>query len=226
MAKKGARFINNDGEIINSEESTARLGSAEVLPEYNNTPEVYEETWETIIKSWIKNVLIITLVGVLGLAALYSGLTATLMMYVPVTEDSGRVWVARGTWADNGGIPNIGDQAVISTTTALPTNTLNLIETGWFGINEPAVVKIVSEQYITLSYDTENQTVSINGDATVDDEPISSSLAFNVDSKDNTDTITLTDQFLAECVAGSCEEGTYLIVNENQIYGEPANFGR
>lgn len=214
MANKKGILRNSDG-VVDSADYIPRLA----MPGAHDVIDVKEESWGHIALGWGKGLLGFGLILVILVGLLYSGLTATLMMLSPTSADtSSREWVVRNTWTETGGKPPIDKQVVISTTKALPTQWWDLVTVGWVGIAAPAVVRIASTDYETL-YIVDSKVTNLT---TKDSGSFISSPAFRYDTKTDLaeQNYKLDNEYLVECVSGSCEAGTYFIIDATQIFGE------
>lgn len=214
---KGGKLKNNDG-LVDSSNYTPKLA----MPGAREIIEVKEETWPQIIWGWIKSLLGVFGVGLLVLAMLYSGLSATLMMYIPTgTDSTQRDLVVRNTWQETGNRPPLNTQVVISVTSALPENWLELIRVGWTGTDNPAIVRIASTEFDTL-YIVEDSVTNLGESG--EEGTFVGSPAFPHSEEDGTyfeeQNIVLDGQYLVECISGACEAGTFFIIDSSQIFGE------
>ena len=213
MAKKQGKLKNSRG-IVDSSDYNPQLA----MPGAHDVVEIKEESWPSIIFGWIRGLIAFAIVAVLLLGVIYSGLAANLMMYVPLNPDSSsRSWVVRGTWSETGGKPSVGEQAVVSEDTMFPEEWWNTILVGWAGISNPSIVKIQSTTYDKLYINNDKVTNLSN-------EKVSgkfvTSPSYAVNATEGEQNFKLKNQYLVECVSGSCKPGTYFIVDVKQIYGE------
>lgn len=211
--KKG-KFRNNDG-IVNSSDYVPRLA----MPGARDLIDVKEESWGRIILGWGKGLGAFILILVLLVGLLYSGLAATLMVLSSTSPNSdSRDWVVRNTWSETGGKPPIGQEAIISATSGLPAEWWNRILVGWTGISAPATVRISSTDYETLYIsDSKVSNLTTNESGT-----FVGSAAYGYDSKEVPAELNykLDNEYLVECISGSCEKGTYFIIDATQVFGE------
>lgn len=146
---------------------------------------------------------------VLVLVALYLGLSSTLMgafSLEATTDDQGEektewVWVTRNVFV--GGIPESGDQALISTTSEVSTTYLDKFMQTFRSVPDPAVVEVVAGPFGAVS--------SPNGEILLDQNP--TGYAFSVDNH------TLNRQYVVVCVTGACTPDTAYVIHQDQIAG-------
>lgn len=222
MARKKGNFVDTTATV----ESDGQAGmfsvpGAQII-------EVEQESWLSIFAGWFKSIILFLALAAAVLAVLYSGLSATIMVFSPVGSSQYEI-VIRNAWADEGGIPPEGTLVAVSPTDS-PQNWWEWITVGWLGIPNASEAKIVSTNYDKLYIagpDSENLTVvnlaneSVNG-------KFWTSKAIPVDEdKTNIEfNHVLKNQYLVECVAGACAAGNedgepvYFVVDETQIYGE------
>lgn len=212
MTKKQAKFKDSSG-IVDSSDYTPKLS----MPGAHDIVEVQEESWSSIIFGWAKGALAFVAVAFVLIGLLYSGLAAFLMSYVPTdSESSSRSWVVRGTWSETGNQPPFDSTVVISKTVPSTDDWIENIKIGWIGITDPAVVLIKSTPFDELHI-FDGKVTNVNSSEA--QGKLVSSLAFDSVAED-TQSYKLKNQYLVECVSGSCEAGTYFIIDENHIYGE------
>lgn len=154
--------------------------------------------------------LIKVIIGfILLLIALYLGLSSTLMGAFSLdstTDDAGKeqtewVWVTRNVFV--GGIPEPGDQALVSLSDTVSTTYMDKLFQTFRSIPDPAVVEVVTGPFGRVS--------SPNGEILIDDNP-TGYLSSMPD-------VTLNRQYVVVCVVGSCEPGSIHIVHQDQIAG-------
>lgn len=186
------------------------------LPGSNELVSLKEEPWGSIILRWMQSLFLYILLLVVIVATLYSGLAATLLVLSPTGGEDNRLsLVVRNMWQDTGGRPPVGEQAVISTSTPLPEDILSKVAIGWTGIPDPAYVTVASDHMDALKVR--------GGEVLINDtwQPLASSDAYQIVENGTAETtVQLRDQYLVECLEGSCEPGTYLIVNSEALYGQ------
>jgi len=211
MVNKKGKLRNNDG-IVDSSDYIPRLA----MPGARDIIETKEESWGHIALGWSKGFIGFILVALIIVAALYSGLAATLMMYSPISSNSSsRVLVVRNTWSKTAGQPPLNTNVVISSTTALPSEWWNRVAVGWTGIANPAIVKISSTDYEKLyiaNSKVTGLTSKLNGNFT-------GSADFKYDPTAKAQNYQLKNEYLVQCVSGNCKPGTYSIISNSQIYG-------
>lgn len=213
MVKKQGKFIDTHG-IVDVSDYIPQLA---VAGEHDIVA-TKEESWLSILLGWAKGSILFIVIGLLFLALLYSGLSATLMSYVKTGPHSPHSLVVRGTWSSTGSIPPVYAKAVISDTTFVPTNWWGNIVVGWMGIKNPSIVKIMSGPYdkiAVVNSKVSNLTNNAVGGGFV------SSPEFTYNSTKNNDiSYTLKGEYLVQCISGTCQPGTYFIINPGQVYGE------
>lgn len=173
-----------------------------------------EESWFSILGSWIKSALLLLLSALLIFAALYTVLAATLFFVTGV--DDKPAFVARNTFL--GGVPSVEDTILISKNTPASTDPLFRLQSAFLGVNEPAIVKVLTEPTDTVS--ASGGTVTVTGK-----NPNTFDGAF-VNDKGETSNLNqtlMTDQILVECVSGSCTSGQFFLVKVDNVYGEVKN---
>jgi len=214
MANKKGALRNSDG-VVDAADYIPRLA----MPGARDVIDVKEESWGRIAFGWLKGLLAFGVILLLLVGLLYSGLSATLMMLSSVNSDSNsREWVVRNTWGETGGKPPLDQKVVISTTKALPAEWWNRILVGWTGIAAPAVVRIASTDYEKLyiaNSEVTNLTTEESGEFTS-----SAAFQYNTDEELTEQNYKLDNEYLVECVSGSCEAGTYFVIDAVQIFGE------
>lgn len=173
-----------------------------------------EESWFSILGSWIKSALLLCLSALLIFAALYTVLAATLFFVTGV--DDKPVFVARNTFL--GGVPSVDDMILVSKTTPSSTDPLSRLQSAFLGIDEPAIVKVLTEP-------TDNVTAS-GGKVTVTGKNPNTYDGAFVNDKGEASSLNqtiMTDQILVECVSGSCTAGQLFLVKNDNVYGEVKN---
>lgn len=216
MAKKQGKLVDPHG-VVDSSDYIPQLAE----PGAHDIIEVKEESWGSIFVGWGKGLLLFILVAVTCLSLLYTGLTATLMSYVPLNPDSAsRAWVVRGAWSKSGNQPPVGAVVAISDDTVAPTQWWDNVKVGWVGINKPSVVKVQSTMYdtLTLGDNTISATNKVTGKTFTKQGTLVNSPAYP-DATNIAGNLVLKQQYLVECVSGSCKPGTFFIIDKNQIYG-------
>lgn len=211
--KKG-KLRNNDG-IVNSSDYIPRLA----MPGARDVVDVKEESWGQIVLGWSKGLVLFVLILILLIGLLYSGLSATLMMLSSTSPtSSSREWVVRNTWSETGGTPPMEQEVIISATSALPAEWWNRIMVGWTGISNPATVRVVSNDYDTL-YISDSKITNLTTNKTGN---FAGSAAYSYNAKEAPieQNYKLDNEYLVECVSGSCKKDTYFIIDETQIFGE------
>lgn len=216
MAKKQGKLVDPHG-VVDSSDYVPQLAE----PGAHDIIEVKEESWGSIFAGWGKGLLLFILVAITCLSLLYTGLTATLMSYVPLNPDNAsRSWVVRGAWSKTGNQPPIGAAVAISENTVAPTQWWDNVKVGWVGISKPSVVKIQSTMYDTVTVNDKNISVTekVSGKASTKNGTLVNSPAYP-DATDIDGPIVLKKQYLVQCVSGSCKPGAFFIIDKNQIYG-------
>ena len=187
--------------------------------------EVEEESWFSIIFGWVRGIIVFLLLTLAVLAALYSGLAATMLVYSDTGEGEYNL-VLRGAWSDTGGEPPLGTQVAISSTTEAPQNWWDWIVTGWIGIPSPATVEVVSTNFDRLYVErtTDGGPITV---VVLDNETIRGTLVPSTvlpltkyDTAPFETNYQLDNEYLVRCVVGACEPGTYSVVSKTQIFGE------
>lgn len=222
MARKTGKFLDKTS-TVSADDQVGMLSvpGAEII-------EVQEETWPSIIWGWFKGLLGFGLLLAIIGAGLFTGLGMTILNYAPLDPDSSeRSIVLRGAWADTGGNPPVGTTAAVSSSKPAPTsNWWEWATISWVGIPNPSTVTIAStdydELYITGTLD--NMTVTSINNPTVKGDFVAPAFMDLEDTYEEGETfeenLKLDKQYLVQCVSGTCEPGTYFVVNETQIYGE------
>lgn len=167
-----------------------------------------EESWFSIVLSWIKTSLLFGLSAALILGVLYVILSATLLFVTPINGHP--VLIARGTFL--GGEPTIGQTILTSGTTAAPTTVIGKAENGILGVDNAQVVKVSSNTIGTV-------TEAPNG-LNIDGKFVEGKVVLKNAQKLPT---TLKDQVVVKCEAGACDVGSLFIVDQKAIYGEVRN---
>jgi hypothetical protein len=211
--KRKGKFRNPNG-VVDSTDYTPQLA----LPGSQDIIEIKEETWLQIWMGWGRNFVAFLLAAVLFFMVLYAGLSSTLMIFSATGPDSDRSAVVRGTWSETGGEPPIGSEAVISADTLSPDNWWEWIFLGYTGVSEPSVVKVLSKDYNTIAVN-DNTSVNLAEDPNTP-RPFVSSNNFNYNPESGPVTYKLKEEYLVECVSGTCAPGTTFIIAAKQIYGE------
>ena len=222
MARKTGKFLDKRSVISADDDQVGQLSvpGAEVI-------EIQQESWASIIYGWFKGLLgFILLLAVIG-AGLFTGLGMTVLNYVPLNPDSAsRSIVLRGAWADTGGIPPVGTQVAVSQTKAAPTDAWwDWIAISWAGIPAASKVEVVSTDYnrLYIAGTPEDATVTIVDKPSVTG-PFVPNGNVSFDKYDEKETfeenVQLKDSYLVKCISGTCEENTYFVVTQGQIYGE------
>lgn len=138
---------------------------------------------------------------VLLLVVLYGSLAATLMVAAPSAD--GFTWVVRGSFV--GGIPEQGDFIYASTSHAVGTDAISKLTQAVVGVDNAAVFEVVTGPFNNIATDNDGQIL-------VDGEP--SGYFGEVEET------KLARSYLAACVQGACDEGTFVIVPHDNIAGE------
>lgn len=214
----GDKLTKRSRDIVDDSDYTPMLGVAGSTA----TVETREESWGSIIAGWIKGSLLVLLGGAIFVGLVYSLLSIFLMMFVPIQEGGDRQWVIRGTWQETGGIPDIGDKAIISMTKNIEkAEWYDLVTMGFTGIPNVAVVENLSKDNVKLYINNDKVTDLSNKETYAG---FTGSALFPYDLEDPEQKTELNYQLdgsmLVKCVSGACEEGSVFILDKNQIFGE------
>jgi hypothetical protein len=169
-----------------------------------------EESWLSIVISWVKSGLMFLLSAFLIFLVLYITLAVSLL-FVTVVGDK-TVAVARGTFL--GGEPALLDVVLTSPTEETSEDPLNRLKVGFMGIENPQIVRVQSGPLDTV--------VAKNGKITVSGKAALSYDGVLVDKNNNPAEMNdkLVSQYLVQCVSGSCEPGKFFIVDQANIFGK------
>lgn len=177
----------------------------------------YEEiSWGTIIMGWVKTVILFILLGIFLLVGTYAGLSATIL-YATQAGNSDPFIVARGTYV-GGKVPE-NSFIYVNTKGEIENNFLSNLSEGFGGIKDGAVVKTLAGPVQELLVDNKKETITIIEDGETK-ETIDGVLP-----EEYAGTDFLKNQYLVECMAGACEKGELLIIDQNQISGEVITVG-
>lgn len=173
-----------------------------------------EESWLSIVGSWLKSAVLLLLSALLIFAALYTVLAATLF-FVTVVDDK-PTFVARNTFL--GGVPSVNDRILASKTTPASTDPLSRLQSSFLGVQDPVVVQVLTEPNDTVSVSGGNVTVTGKNTNTYDG-------VFVNDKGDasNLPSTPMTNQILVKCLSGSCTPGQFFLVKIDNVYGEVKN---
>lgn len=221
VSKKQAKLIDKSATVQSDDQVGAlSVPGAQIV-------EVQEESWASIIFGWLKNIFIFLALAAVVLAALYSGLAATIIVYSPTNSEGDRNFVLRGTWSETGGIPPVGTEVAISQDTLAPKdNWWDWIPIGWTGIPNVSTVEIATTDYDKLyinNVPNEGTKVVVLENESINGEFKRSPALPLKDKEDNVAfevNHQLKNEFLVHCVSGSCEKGTYFVISKDQIFGE------
>lgn len=206
--------------------------------------QISEESWGSILFSWFKGAMLLILAGAVFIGILYSFLAAFLIMWVPVGSDAGyleRENVVRNTWSETGGVPPVGDQAIVSLTAfKSETSWIDYALYGWTRIPNSAEVKVLSSDrdklYIEVvdseEVDEDGKVLKTGRVVILSDEGqpsfsnFTGSTVYSFDPNDSKsgtptkDNIQLDGEVLVECLSGDCIPGTVFLVSTDQVFGE------
>lgn len=151
----------------------------------------------------VKFVIGIALFTVFVLVSIYTVLSATLMFTAP-SDDSAmeRLWVARGTF--QGGQIDSNVNVYGSATQEAPTDFVGRMIEGFVGTPDHFVIKTIAGPVAEVG--SSKGVITVNGVKT----PYKGKVA-------NT---KLIDQYLGQCIEGSCKPGEYVVVNYSSVSGE------
>lgn len=203
-ANKGKLRSSSKIVDLDSEESP-RLSAPNGL-----TPVIEYETigWGEVIKGWTKSIIVFILLAAVLVVGIYAGLSATIA-YATSTSGSGQFFVARGTYV--GGTVPEDSTIYVSTTNSISNSFITNLQEGFGGVPNGAVVK-------TIAGPVEEIVVDNLGNASVGGDSIKGTLP-----SDFAQGGFLKNQYLVECISGSCTSGELLVINQNQISGEVIN---
>lgn len=169
-----------------------------------------EESWFSISLSWLKTSLMFLLSAMLIFTIMYGTLAASLLFATPI---NGKVEViARNTFL--GGVPSKGDVVATSPTQAAAENPLDKLKEAAFGIPDAQIVKVVSGP---------NDTVQVSGNTIIigGQEPGTYTGELkDATGKAMTGSFQLSEQFVTECVSGGCAPGSFVVVEDANVFGE------
>lgn len=172
-----------------------------------------QESWLTITASWLKSALMFILSALLIFTVMYGTLAASLFFVTSV--DSKVTAVARDTFL--GGIPAKNDMVLTSPTQVAGDNPLDRLREAVLGVKDAQIVEILSGPSDKISMSGDSFTVTGQEPGFFHGAIISS------DGKRITKNFQLGDQYLTSCVGGACKPNTFLIVEEENLYGEVVN---
>lgn len=169
-----------------------------------------EESWLTIALSWTKTTLLFLLSATIIFVIMYGTLAASLLFATPV---DGKVEVAaRDTFL--GGVPSKDDVVLSSPTQVAGEGAGERLKEAALGVDAASIVKIVSGP---------NDSVATAGDGfTVEgQEPGTyNGVLMNSAGERVQGSLQLTKQYVAECMSENCSPGTFIIVDDDKIFGE------
>lgn len=184
---------------------------------YDSSSEIImfsEESWLRISLSWLKTSFLFLLSAMLIFTVMYGTLAASLLFATPV--DGKVTVVARDTFL--GGIPSKGDITVVSPTQAAGKNPIDRLKEAGLGIKDAQIVKV-------LSGATDSIQITEGGFSVTGEEPGSyNGTLINTSGNKVVGSFKLERQYIAECVSGACTPGTYVVVEDANIYGELVDF--
>lgn len=220
MARKTGKFIDKSATVDSSDQiGHLTVPGTEIL-------EVQQERWSSIIGAWFKNIIGFVLLLALFIAILITGLGCTVMTFNAVGDNGERSIILRGAWADTGSKPPIGTKIAVSQTTLAPTsNWWEWATITWTGIPTASTVKVVSTDYDKLYISGDLKKAEITNIATPKVKgTFAPSIEVNLSKYKEGETFEfnhqLKNEYLVECISGSCTKGTYFVINKGQIFGE------
>lgn len=169
-----------------------------------------QESWFSIGGSWLKSAFLFLVSALLIFIVMYGTLAASLVFVTSV--DSKPTGVARDTFL--GGIPSKNDTVLASPTQEAGNNPLDRLREAALGVKDAQVVKILSGPSDLINIDGNRFTVSGQEQGSYTGTILSS------DGKKVNKSLQLGDQYLASCIGGACTPGTFLIVEDPNLFGE------
>lgn len=174
-----------------------------------------EESWLTITLSWVKTLGLFILSAMLIFTVLYGTLAASLLFATPV---DGKIQVvARDTFL--GGIPSKGDSALASPVQIAGDNPIDNLKEAALGVENGQVVKIISGPTDLISVRSGSFTVEGKNGGNYGGDLI------NGEGNRINDSFQLNRQYVGECLSGHCTPGSFVLVEETNIFGEIVPLG-
>lgn len=193
--------VNNIEEVDESYNSYLSAPDGEIIEKSSGRDAVKSllSTTGGGIKFIIGAILLIVTV----VMATYTVLGGTLMYLAPTDDATEKTWVARGTFS-GGKIPH--DTTVYaSTTTTVAENFMGKAIEAYTGVPEAITAKVIAGPVVEV--DTNKKGfITINGKAS--------------EHKGNIKKAQLKNEYLMQCLSGSCTKGEYLVVPYDVVSGE------
>lgn len=169
-----------------------------------------EESWLTITLSWLKTAFLFLVSAMVIFVIMYATLAASLLFATPV---DGKVEVvARDTFL--GGVPSKNDIVLSSPTQIAGEGAVDRLKEAALGVDDAQTVKILSGP--SDSVQTDGTSFTVTGQ-----EPGSFNGVLMTSTGEQVQgDLQLTKQYVAECMSATCTPGTFIVVDDDKIFGE------
>ena len=175
-----------------------------------------EESWLRIVGNWFKTTFMFMLSAVFIFTIMYGILAGSLLFATPV--DGKVTLTARDTFL--GGVPSPGDIVLSSTSQKAAEGPLERLKEAGLGVDDAQITKILTGPHDSVSFNGDSFAVSgiepgnYNG------------ILMNSAGERVTKNFQLNNQYVTECMSERCAAGTFIIVDDDKIFGEVVELGK
>jgi hypothetical protein len=176
-----------------------------------------EESWFSIIGAWLKTGFLFIVSAVLIFTVLYVTLAVSLV-FVTVINDKANI-ITRGTFL--GGEPGVSEQILVSASKVEADDPLSRLSDAFLGIPDAQIGTVVSGPLDTITSGNGTVTVRGEGEAAYPGDILNAK--GEVVQMNNQ---KLEGQFLVSCDSGACTPGSFMLVDDDRIFGEVQQLGK